>query len=54
MVFYGIVDLFISFYLWCTILGNVCSGYNIYNKQKGIVFFSWAFPRKDHVHFPLF
>nr|YP_009667908.1 photosystem I assembly protein Ycf4 [Radula japonica]QCW58683.1 photosystem I assembly protein Ycf4 [Radula japonica] len=45
MFFYGIAGLFISFYLWCTILWNVGSGYNIFDKKKGTLsLFRWGFP----------
>nr|YP_010291216.1 photosystem I assembly protein Ycf4 [Juncus gracilicaulis]ULQ66806.1 photosystem I assembly protein Ycf4 [Juncus gracilicaulis] len=45
MSFYGIAGLFISSYLWCTILWNVGSGYNQFDKKEGIVcVFRWGFP----------
>nr|WIA67567.1 photosystem I assembly protein Ycf4 [Apopellia endiviifolia]WIA67655.1 photosystem I assembly protein Ycf4 [Apopellia endiviifolia]WIA67831.1 photosystem I assembly protein Ycf4 [Apopellia endiviifolia] len=48
MFFYGIAGLFISFYLWCTIWWNVGSGYNKFDKQKGIFsLFRWGFPGKN-------
>ncbi|KAG6540540.1 hypothetical protein Mapa_018053 [Marchantia paleacea] len=48
MCFYGIAGLFISFYLWCTICWNVGSGYNKFDKQKGIFsIFRWGFPGKN-------
>nr|QWW92367.1 photosystem I assembly protein Ycf4 [Ptychanthus striatus] len=48
MFFYGIAGLFISFYLWSTILWNVGSGYNKFDKQKRILsIFRWGFPGKN-------
>nr|AWH09997.1 photosystem I assembly protein ycf4 [Asclepias tuberosa subsp. rolfsii]AWH10076.1 photosystem I assembly protein ycf4 [Asclepias tuberosa subsp. tuberosa] len=48
MFFYGIAGLFISFYLWCTIFWNVGSGYDRFDKKKGIVCsFRWGFPGKN-------
>nr|BCX55384.1 PSI assembly factor II [Scopelophila cataractae] len=48
MCFYGIAGLFLSFYLWCTILWNVGSGYNKFDKKKKIVsLFRWGFPGKN-------
>lgn len=48
MCFYGIAGLFISFYLLCTIFWNVGSGYNKFDKQKGIFYiFRWGFPGKN-------
>lgn len=45
MCFYGIAGLFISCYLWSTILWSVGSGYNLFDRQKGIVrIFRWGFP----------
>ena len=37
MSFYGIAGLFISSYLWCTILWNVGSGYDRFDIKEGIV-----------------
>ena len=34
MCFYGIAGLFLSCYLWCTILWNVGGGYNKFDKKK--------------------
>lgn len=46
--FYGIAGLFISCYLWCTISWNVGSGYNRFDRKKGIVrIFRWGFPGKN-------
>ena len=48
MCFYGIAGLFLSFYLWCTILWNVGSGYNKFDKKEKIVsLFRWGFPGKN-------
>nr|YP_010158982.1 photosystem I assembly protein Ycf4 [Austrosteenisia blackii]QRG31261.1 photosystem I assembly protein Ycf4 [Austrosteenisia blackii] len=48
MSFYGIEGLFISFYLWCTILWDVGSGYDLFDKREKIVcFFRWGFPGKN-------
>lgn len=45
MCFYGIAGLFISSYLWCTILWDVGSGYNKFDEKEGIVcLFRWGFP----------
>ncbi|KAJ1682382.1 hypothetical protein LUZ63_022396 [Rhynchospora breviuscula] len=37
MSFYGIAGLFMSSYLWCTIFWNVGSGYDQFDRKKGIV-----------------
>nr|YP_010458155.1 photosystem I assembly protein Ycf4 [Pristimera arborea]UUA69695.1 photosystem I assembly protein Ycf4 [Pristimera arborea] len=48
MSFYGIAGLFISSYLWCTISWNVGSGYDLFDKKRGIVcIFRWGFPGKN-------
>uniref|UniRef100_A0AAT9UT82 Photosystem I assembly protein Ycf4 n=1 Tax=Pallavicinia longispina TaxID=280536 RepID=A0AAT9UT82_9MARC len=48
MSFYGIAGLFISFYLWCTIWWNIGSGYNKFDKKKGVfTLFRWGFPGKN-------
>nr|AWH03139.1 photosystem I assembly protein ycf4 [Asclepias lanceolata] len=48
MFFYGIAGLFISSYLWCTIFWNVGSGYDRFDRKKGIVcIFRWGFPGKN-------
>uniref|UniRef100_A0A0E0GLC1 Cytochrome f n=1 Tax=Oryza nivara TaxID=4536 RepID=A0A0E0GLC1_ORYNI len=45
MSFYGIAGLFISAYLWCTILWNVGSGYDRFDRKEGVVcIFRWGFP----------
>lgn len=57
MSFYGIAGLFLGFYLLCTVLWNVGSGYNIFNKQEGILsIFRWGFPgtsRRIRINLPL-
>ena len=48
MSFYGIAGLFISSYLWCTILWNVGSGYDRFDRKEGIVeIFRWGFPGQN-------
>lgn len=48
MSFYGFSGLFISFYLWLTIVFNVGSGYNEFDCQKGTIsLFRWSFPGKN-------
>nr|QFO46901.1 photosystem I assembly protein ycf4 [Manihot carthagenensis] len=48
MSFYGIAGLFISSYLWCTILWNIGSGYDRFDRKEGIVcIFRWGFPGKN-------
>nr|UEV65707.1 hypothetical protein [Eruca vesicaria subsp. sativa]UEV65792.1 hypothetical protein [Eruca vesicaria subsp. sativa] len=48
MSFYGMAGLFISCYLWCTILWNVGSGYDLFDRKEGIVrIFRWGFPGKS-------
>ncbi|KAL0532262.1 hypothetical protein IC582_031652 [Cucumis melo] len=48
MSFYGIAGLFISSYLWCTILWNVGSGYDRFDRKEEIVsIFRWGFPGKN-------
>nr|YP_010484164.1 photosystem I assembly factor II [Piper umbellatum]UVV36274.1 photosystem I assembly factor II [Piper umbellatum] len=45
MSFYGIAGLFISSYLWSTILWNIGSGYDRFDRKEGIVcIFRWGFP----------
>ncbi|KAL4198098.1 hypothetical protein AMTRI_Chr03g138500 [Amborella trichopoda] len=52
MCFYGIAGLFISSYLWCTILWNVGSGYDIFDRKEGTVgLFRWGFPRRNRRFF---
>nr|YP_010559088.1 photosystem I assembly protein Ycf4 [Euphorbia hedyotoides]UED20445.1 photosystem I assembly protein Ycf4 [Euphorbia hedyotoides] len=48
MSFYGIAGLFISCYLWSTILWNVGGGYDRFDRKEGIVcIFRWGFPGKN-------
>nr|YP_009477310.1 photosystem I assembly protein ycf4 [Pleonotoma albiflora]AVM81858.1 photosystem I assembly protein ycf4 [Pleonotoma albiflora] len=48
MLFYGIGGLFISAYLWFTISWNVGSGYDRFDRKKGLVcIFRWGFPGKN-------
>nr|YP_010176644.1 photosystem I assembly protein Ycf4 [Duranta erecta]QSQ72402.1 photosystem I assembly protein Ycf4 [Duranta erecta] len=48
MYFYGIAGFFIGSYLWCTISWDVGSGYDIFDRQEGIVcIFRWGFPGKN-------
>ncbi|KAL4190818.1 hypothetical protein AMTRI_Chr07g77640 [Amborella trichopoda] len=48
MYFYGIAGLFISSYLWCTILWNVGSSYDRFDRKDGIVcIFRWGFPGRN-------
>nr|YP_010628498.1 photosystem I assembly protein Ycf4 [Begonia depauperata]WBN95474.1 photosystem I assembly protein Ycf4 [Begonia depauperata] len=48
MSFYGIAGLFISSYLGCTILWNVGSGYDRFDRKEGLAsIFRWGFPGKN-------
>nr|YP_009974130.1 photosystem I assembly protein Ycf4 [Marattia laxa]QNH94036.1 photosystem I assembly protein Ycf4 [Marattia laxa] len=48
MCFYGIAGISLGSYLWCTILWNVGSGYNQFDKREGIVYlFRWGFPGEN-------
>nr|YP_009306375.1 photosystem I assembly protein [Caulerpa cliftonii]AOP19279.1 photosystem I assembly protein [Caulerpa cliftonii] len=48
MVFYGLLGLFLSFYLSLTILWSLGSGFNEFNKRDGYVrIFRWGFPGED-------
>nr|AKI29368.1 photosystem I assembly protein Ycf4 [Selaginella uncinata] len=57
MCFYGISGLFLSLYLWCTILWSVGSGCDRYDKQGGMIsLLRWGFPgetRRIYTRFPL-
>ncbi|KAK8956862.1 Photosystem I assembly protein Ycf4 [Platanthera zijinensis] len=45
MSFYGIMGLFFSSYLWCTISWNVGSAYDRFDRKEGIMcLFRWGFP----------
>ena len=49
MSFYGIVGIFFSSYLWCTISWNVGSCYDRFDIKEGIVcIFQLGFPGKNH------
>ena len=48
MTFYGSVGIFLSLFLWLTIIWNIGAGYNEFNKDKGIVkIFRLGFPGKN-------
>ncbi|KAL4193024.1 hypothetical protein AMTRI_Chr06g197330 [Amborella trichopoda] len=48
MSFYGITRKFISSYLWCTILWNVGSGYDGFDRKEEIIcIFHWGFPGRN-------
>lgn len=48
MCFYGSLGIFLSLYLWLTILWQVGGGFNEFNKQTGIFrVFRWGFPGKN-------
>ncbi|ASN78694.1 photosystem I assembly protein Ycf4 (chloroplast) [Porphyra umbilicalis] len=48
MTFYGSVGLFLSAFLWLTIIWNIGAGYNEFNKSKGIIkIFRLGFPGKN-------
>lgn len=48
MSFYGFSALFISFYLWLTIILNVGGGYNEFDFDQGTIsIFRWNFPGKN-------
>ena len=48
MCFYGLLGIIFSFYLSLTILWSVGGGFNIFDKQNGIVrIFRWGFPGKN-------
>lgn len=48
MCFYGLLGLFLSFYLWFTLFLNIGGGFNEINKKKGqIRIFRWGFPGKN-------
>nr|NP_683814.1 photosystem I assembly protein Ycf4 [Chaetosphaeridium globosum]Q8M9X4.1 RecName: Full=Photosystem I assembly protein Ycf4 [Chaetosphaeridium globosum]AAM96584.1 hypothetical chloroplast RF4 [Chaetosphaeridium globosum] len=57
MCFYGIAGLFLSFYLWFTIFLDIGSGYNEFDKKKGIIsIFRWGYPgqnRRIKLSFPI-
>lgn len=48
MGFYGIVGLCFGLYLWFTLLWQIGSGFNEFNKETGQVrLFRWGFPGKN-------
>nr|YP_009295344.1 photosystem I assembly protein ycf4 [Dasya binghamiae]AOH77356.1 photosystem I assembly protein ycf4 [Dasya binghamiae] len=50
MTFYGTIGIFISIFLWYTIILNIGSGYNEFNNNKGIItIFRLGFPGKNRV-----
>nr|YP_009394319.1 photosystem I assembly protein [Leptosiphonia brodiei]ARW62881.1 photosystem I assembly protein [Leptosiphonia brodiei] len=50
MTFYGMTAILISFFLWYTIVFNVGSGYNEFNKSTGtITIFRFGFPGKNRI-----
>nr|UWV18996.1 photosystem I assembly protein Ycf4 [Coronilla valentina subsp. glauca] len=45
---YGTAGLFVSLFLWLTIFWNVGSGYDLFDKKRGIVcIFRYGFPGKN-------
>lgn len=50
MTFYGTVGIFISIFLWYTIILNIGSGYNEFNNEtKKITIFRLGFPGKNRL-----
>nr|YP_010760268.1 photosystem I assembly protein Ycf4 [Cuscuta volcanica]WEY30245.1 photosystem I assembly protein Ycf4 [Cuscuta volcanica] len=48
MTFYGILGLFISFYLWSMLFWNVGGGYDQFDKKGGVIcLFRWVFPGRN-------
>lgn len=48
MTFYGSIGIFLSLFLWLTIIWNIGAGYNEFNKDEGIVkIFRLGFPGKN-------
>lgn len=48
MCFYGLLGILFSFYLSLTILWSVGGGFNVFDKEQGIVrIFRWGFPGKN-------
>lgn len=48
MCFYGIAGFFFSLYIWLTIIFNIGSGYNQFDKKKGwLRIFRWGFPGQN-------
>ena len=50
MTFYGTIGIFVSIFLWLTIIWNVGAGYNEFNKDKGLItIFRLGFPGKNRI-----
>nr|QCI05794.1 photosystem I assembly protein Ycf4 [Dasysiphonia japonica] len=50
MTFYGTIGIFISIFLWYTIILNIGSGYNEFDNNKGIItIFRLGFPGKNRI-----
>lgn len=50
MTFYGTFGILISLFLWYTIIFDVGSGYNEFNKKNGVItIFRFGFPGKNRV-----
>nr|YP_010156055.1 photosystem I assembly protein ycf4 [Cumathamnion serrulatum]QQY85329.1 photosystem I assembly protein ycf4 [Cumathamnion serrulatum] len=50
MIFYGIIGILISIFLWYTIVLNIGSGYNKFDNNKGIItIFRLGFPGKNRI-----
>nr|WCH56302.1 photosystem I assembly protein ycf4 [Hypnea sp.] len=50
MTFYGTIAIFISIFLWLSIIWNIGGGYNEFNNAKGeITIFRLGFPGKNRI-----
>lgn len=50
MTFYGTIAIFLSIFLWLTIIWNVGGGYNKFNTEDGIItVFRLGFPGKNRI-----
>lgn len=50
MIFYGTIGIFLSLFLWLTIIWDVGSGYNEFNNDKGtITILRLGFPGKNRI-----
>nr|YP_009732151.1 photosystem I assembly protein ycf4 [Gracilaria spinulosa]QHS70732.1 photosystem I assembly protein ycf4 [Gracilaria spinulosa] len=50
MIFYGTTAILISLFLWLTIIWNVGSGYNEFNRDLGLItIFRLGFPGKNRI-----
>nr|YP_009673835.1 photosystem I assembly protein Ycf4 [Cuscuta bonafortunae]QDF46559.1 photosystem I assembly protein Ycf4 [Cuscuta bonafortunae] len=48
MTFYGISGLFISLYLWSILFWDVGGGYDLFDKNSGVLcIFRWVFPGRN-------